>query len=122
VTLNEIIRPRTPASIELTEPIRLIRESEEIMMHQTTMMHIGSLNNMYTTFVNLRGDLVERAENALQLILETDYKIIDSMRRYLPNSFVVSVYMNMYICLSHSRVNIFGRQTKYIQPVIVSGS
>jgi len=47
-----------------------------------------------------------------------DYEIIASMRRYLPSSFVVPD--SKKICLSHSRVNIVGRQTtNNIQPVIV---
>ena len=89
VTLKEI-RLRTPASIELDEAIRLIRERGETIIHQTTMMHIGALNEMYTSLVALRGDLVELGEKAPQLISETGYDIIDSMRRYLPSTFVVS--------------------------------
>ena len=89
VILREI-RPRTQDSIELDDAVRLIRESGERIIHQTTMMHIGALNEMYTSLVALRGDLVELGEKAPQLISETGYDIIDSMRRYLPSTFVVS--------------------------------
>jgi len=89
VNLSEI-RPRTSASIELNKAIRLV-------IHQTTIKHTGSLNNMYTALVTLRGDLIELAEKTLELISEMDYDIIYSLRRFLQSSFVVSENMNTFL-------------------------
>ena len=72
VTLKEI-RLRTPASIELDEAIRLIRERGETIIHHATMMHIGSLNDMYTSLAELRGELTVLGVRCLELISGTDH-------------------------------------------------
>ena len=114
IILREI-RPRTQDSIELDDAVRSIRESGERIIHQSTMMHIGSLNEMYTSLTELRGELTVLGVRCLELISGTDHDIVDSMRRYLPSTFVVSDQMNL--CLSHSRVNIIGRSTFDNDPV-----
>ena len=72
VILREI-RPRTQDSIELDDAVRLIRERGETIIHHATMMHIGSLNEMYTSLAELRGELTVLGVRCLELISGTDH-------------------------------------------------
>ena len=72
IILREI-RPRTQDSIELDDAVRLIRERGETIIHHATMMHIGSLNEMYTSLAELRGELTVLGVRCLELISGTDH-------------------------------------------------